>query len=179
MPGATVTEDRGAAPGCSRADRSATLAVISRDRTAPMSSIPARLSIVTLGVREFHRARDFYRSLGWEEASTSGEPWACFRTAGALLALFPVDDLAVDAAAPTPRSAAQFGGFTLVVMVETPALVDRTLEAARAAGATVVKEASDAFGGRSGYFADPEGNRWEVAWLPGARFDERGALLDV
>lgn len=144
-----------------------------------MSSIPPRLSIVTLGVRDVRLARDFYRSLGWQEASTSGEPWACFRTAGALLALYPVDDLAVDAAAPAARSAALFGGFTLAVMVETPELVDRTLEAARAGGAAIVKEPADAFGGRSGYFADPEGNRWEVAWLPSARFDERGVLLDV
>jgi len=50
--------------------------------------------------------------------------------------------------------------------------------AARAAGAEVVKEAHDAFwGGRSGYFADPEGNRWEVAWAPNAVFDDRGVII--
>lgn len=144
-----------------------------------MSAIPPRVSIVTLGVRDVRRARDFYRSLGWQEASVSGEPYACFRTAGALLALYPLDDLAADAAARDPRSAAQFGGFTLACMVDDRELVDSTLDAARQAGATVVKEARDAFGGRSGYFADPEGNRWEVAWLPTAHFDERGGLIDI
>jgi hypothetical protein len=62
--------------------------------------------------------------------------------------------------------------------VETREGVDQAVEAARSAGATILKEPVDAeWGGRSGYFADPEGNAWEVAWLPGASFDDRGGLI--
>jgi len=57
-------------------------------------------------------------------------------------------------------------------------LVDQAIEAARSAGATVLRAPMDAsWGGRSAYFADPENNVWEVAWAPNARFDERGGLI--
>jgi catechol 2,3-dioxygenase-like lactoylglutathione lyase family enzyme len=66
---------------------------------------------------------------------------------------------------------------TLACNVDSPEQVDAAFAAAVAAGATPVAEpvARD-WGGRSGHFADPEGNRWEIAWAPGAEFDDRGAL---
>ena len=55
--------------------------------------------------------------------------------------------------------------------------VDIAYAAALAAGATAIMEPIDRdWGGRSGYFADPEGNRWEIAWAPGMQFDERGSV---
>ncbi|MDQ3875161.1 MAG: VOC family protein [Actinomycetota bacterium] len=140
--------------------------------------VPSRVSTITLGVRDFETMRDFYRRLGWEEGTSSGEPYAVFRTAGALLALFPIAALAADANAELEVREG-FKGFTLALYVERAQLVDETLAAARAAGANVVKNPGEAFGGRSGYFADPEGNRWEVGWLPTVRFDDRGSLLDL
>jgi catechol 2,3-dioxygenase-like lactoylglutathione lyase family enzyme len=133
--------------------------------------VPARVSVVTLGARDVSALKTFYRGLGWPETPVSGEPYASFRTAGALLGLFPADALADDANADADRL-----GFTLTVMVDSPAEVDEVLEAAAAAGATIVREPRDAFGGRSGYFADPEGNRWEVAYLPHTTFDATGGV---
>lgn len=67
---------------------------------------------------------------------------------------------------------------TLACNVDSRAEVDTAFAAAVAAGATVVAEPTDRpWGGRSAYIADPEGNRWEVAWAGTARFDERGALV--
>jgi uncharacterized glyoxalase superfamily protein PhnB len=67
---------------------------------------------------------------------------------------------------------------TLAVNVETPEEVDAALDAAISAGAKLLKAAHTAdFGVRSGYFADPEGNVWEVAHMPGSTFDERGGMI--
>jgi uncharacterized protein len=56
--------------------------------------------------------------------------------------------------------------------------VDEAIATAQGAGAVVSKPPEDAFwGGRSAYFADPEGNLWEVAWAPMFKFDERGSLI--
>jgi uncharacterized glyoxalase superfamily protein PhnB len=57
-------------------------------------------------------------------------------------------------------------------------MVDEALKTVRGAGGRVLAEPVEReWGGRSGYFADPEGNVWELAWMPGATFDERGALI--
>ena len=97
---------------------------------------------------------------------------------GVLLTLYPLDELAAEAAPElgVPASAG-FSGVTLACNVDSQEQVDIAFAAAVAAGATPVAEpvARD-WGGRSGYIADPEGNRWEIAWAPGAAFDERGAL---
>ncbi len=140
--------------------------------------IPARVSIVTLGVRDLASMRAFYRGLGWHEG-ISTEGFAAFNTGGAVLALFPLDDLARDAhtAAP-PGESGGFKGVTLALNVEEKAQVDKVIAEVRAAGGRVAKEPIDAdWGGRSAYFSDPEGNLWEVAWMPGSSFDERGGLI--
>jgi uncharacterized protein len=70
-----------------------------------------------------------------------------------------------------------FSGITLAHNVRQPADVDRLLAVAEAAGARITKPAQDAFwGGRTGYFADPDGHRWEVAWNPHFAIAEDGAL---
>jgi orotate phosphoribosyltransferase len=125
--------------------------------------VPARLSVVTLGARDLDRLRDFYRGLGWR-AEVDLEGFAAFRTRGAVLTLYPRAQLAADTAgveggeAPT-RS-------TLAVNVEARAQVDTAIAAAERAGARVSRPADAEWGGRSGHFADPEGNVWEVAWVP-------------
>ncbi|WP_433133245.1 VOC family protein [Micromonospora sp. CA-240977] len=66
----------------------------------------------------------------------------------------------------------------LACVVDGREEVDLAFAAAVAAGATVVAAPTDRpWGGRSGYIADPEGNRWEIAWAGTAVFDERGALV--
>jgi catechol 2,3-dioxygenase-like lactoylglutathione lyase family enzyme len=139
--------------------------------------IPARVSLVTLGVRDLASMRAFYGGLGWKEAITT-ETFAAFETGGAVLGLFPLEALARDANAAAPQGKAGFKGMTCAINVEDKEMVDEAITAVRAAGGRIVKEPIDAdWGGRSGYFSDPEGNLWEIAWMPGSSFDDRGGLI--
>ena len=125
-----------------------------------------KMSIVTLGVRDVGRAASFYRALGFPVHGSAEGDHVMFRMEGTWLALFPRDALAADAGLPPGGSG--FRGVTLARCVSSRAAVDATLEEVRAAGATIVKPACDAeWGGYSGYFADPDGYRWEVAYNPG------------
>ncbi|MEU7751595.1 VOC family protein [Micromonospora sp. NPDC049171] len=143
-----------------------------------MSTVPSRLSVVTLGARDIGVLRSFYRSLGWPELPSSDDDWSAFLLGGVLFALFGLPELAAEAAPGVPAPAGGWSGVTLACNVDSREEVDGAFAAAVAAGATVVAEPTDRpWGGRSGYIADPEGNRWEIAWAGSARFDERGALL--
>ncbi|MEX0762927.1 MAG: VOC family protein [Dehalococcoidia bacterium] len=143
-----------------------------------MMSVPARMSIVTLGVADLEAAKTFYEALGWEPASSSvpGEiTW--FRTADSYLGLFDYDSLAKDAnLPPTPR--APFGGITLAICVDSEEAVTSAIDDAVRAGATVLKSAERAeWGGVSGYFADPDGHPWEVAFNPNFPITEDGRVF--
>ena len=136
--------------------------------------IPARMTVVTLGVQDMPAMRAFYRSLGWRETKDSTDGFASFLLDGAILALFPFKELAEDARVPASDVGTAFRGVTLAINVETKELVDTTIDHLRAKGAPITKEPEDAsWGGRSAYFADPEGNLWEVVWAPSA-FDADG-----
>ncbi len=139
-------------------------------------SIPARLGIVTLGVADLARSVAFYEALGWERCTSSSEAIAWFRTADSHIGLFPWHELAEDARLPAePR--ARFGGITLAINVETPEAVGMALEAAVAAGATLLKPAiATDWGGTSGYFGDPDGHPWEVAHNPFFPIDAGGRV---
>jgi catechol 2,3-dioxygenase-like lactoylglutathione lyase family enzyme len=128
--------------------------------------IPARLTSITLGARDLGSLRDFYKRLGWETA-VELDNFATFQLRGAVLALFPLDELAKDANTAPADCGEGLRGFTLAMNVERWEDVHETIAAAREAGARIAKEPVDAdWGGRSGYFTDPEGNFWEVVWLP-------------
>ena len=134
-----------------------------------------RLSIVTLGVDDLARSRDFYERLGWERSAKSSDGVAFFRAGGAVLALYPRAALAEDAHVPAEGSG--FGGVTLAHNARSREEVDAVLAEAQAAGARLLKPAQDVFwGGYSGYFADPDGHPWEVAWNPFFPLDEEGRL---
>ena len=142
-----------------------------------MTEVPARLSIVTLGVRDMGVLRSFYRALGWRELSIGDDTWTGSLLGGVVLALFPLPDLTAEAA-PGSKDPAGWSGVTLACTVSTRDGVDTAFDSAVAAGATPVAEATDrSWGGRSAFIADPEGNRWEITWSPRATFDARGALL--
>ncbi|MBQ0907034.1 VOC family protein [Micromonospora sp. U21] len=143
-----------------------------------MGPLPARLSVVTLAARDIGVLRSFYRSLGWPELPSSDDGWSAFLLGGVLLALYPLPDLTAEAAPGVSDPAGGWSGVTLACNVDNRAEVDTAFAAVVAAGATVVAEPTDrSWGGRSAYIADPEGNRWEIAWAGTARFDERGALI--
>jgi catechol 2,3-dioxygenase-like lactoylglutathione lyase family enzyme len=139
-------------------------------------SVPARISIVTLGVDDLKRAKDFYEALGWEVAGSAGGEICWFRTADSYLGLFGRESLAKDAALRSePR--AEFGGITLAINVESETAVDAAFEAAEGAGAQILKPAERAdWGGYSGYFADPDGHPWEVAYNPSFPMGEDGRI---
>jgi hypothetical protein len=124
-----------------------------------------RISIVTLGVEDLERSTTFYRDgLGLPERAFDGDI-TFFTTAGTWLALYPREALAEDATVPTAGSG--FSGVTLAHNVASKAAVDAVLAEGETAGAEIVKPAQDVFwGGYSGYFADPDGFLWEVAWNP-------------
>lgn len=136
-----------------------------------------KLSIVTLGVSDLNRSRIFYEDgLGWKPSSASQESIIFFDLGGVGLALFPLDELAKDAAVSPARSG--FAGITLAHNARSIAEVDAVLQTAERAGAKLIKQAQQVFwGGYSGYFADPDGYLWEVAWNPFIEIDEKGALI--
>ncbi len=138
-----------------------------------------RLDLLTLAVADLDEARRFYcDAFGWSPTlDVPGEIIFLQLNHGLLIGLFSADDLSTDMgqAAPTVTPGA---GFTLAHNVRSPAAVHEVLEQAQRAGATIIKPAQDAaFGGYHGYFADPAGIRWEVAYNPGWRVDPGGRVF--
>jgi uncharacterized protein len=143
-----------------------------------MSAIPPRLTAVTLGARDLPRLRDFYDALGFRRTVTVEDEFAAFLVGGVVLALFPLELLAAEAAPGAEPPGGGWSGVTLAINVDEREHVDEAFAAAVRAGARAVAEPVDRdFGGRSGYVADPEGNRWEVVWAPGIEVDARGAVI--
>lgn len=127
-----------------------------------------RISFVTLAVTDLEASRRFYADgLGWTpELEVAGE--VVMFAAGDRLVLSLWDRAAFEA--EVGGRTVQGPGLlpvTLAHNVETPALVDEVLDLAAAAGAVVGEAVEREWGGYSGYFADPDGIRWEVAWNPG------------
>lgn len=131
-----------------------------------------RISLVTLGVDDLERAVAFYRDgLGLPTKGIVGQEHehgavAFFELqAGLGLALWPRRSLAHDAG--LPQSPASPTDFCIAHNVGSRDEVDAVLSQARAAGARIVKEGQETFwGGYAGYFQDPDGHLWEVAWNP-------------
>jgi uncharacterized protein len=139
-------------------------------------SVPARISIVTLGVDNLARSKAFYEALGWEVAGTVGDEICWFRTADSYLGLFDRESLARDAGLRSEPTA-EFGGITLAINVESEAAVDAAFEAATSAGARILEPAKGTdWGGYSGYFADPDGHPWEVAHNPSFPIGDDGRI---
>jgi uncharacterized protein len=131
-----------------------------------MSDAVPLANTITLGVQDLVRERDFYRELGWPIVFDSDD-FIVFELRGTLLALFPLDKLAVDSRAdPEPGR----GGIrsAVIIQVDTPGAVDQLAERVQQAGGTLTKPPTDAdfFVGRDAYFADPEHNYWEIAYAP-------------
>lgn len=124
-----------------------------------------RINFVTLVVSDLDRARRFYlNGLGWTAALDAAGEVAMIRVGDKL-----VLSLWAESAARGEIGEVTRGGtlpFTLAHNVASPAEVDAVLETARAAGATVYAAEQRDWGGYSGYFTDPDGFRWEVAFNP-------------
>ncbi len=133
-----------------------------------------RISLITLGVDDLARARDFYeRGLGWTP-SGDHDGVSFYQLPGIAFALFGRDDLAADARVPIDG---RFSGITIAVNQHTESDVDAVLAQAQANGGTVLKAAEHTeWGGYSGYFADPDGHVWEVAVNPAWTINDDGTL---
>ena len=140
-------------------------------------TVPARISLVTLGVDDLARATTFYEALGWRRSSASNDEVSFFATADGVLALYPFPALAADAGLP-PGPLPPPGRATLAINVGSEEDVDRALAEVVAAGGTVAVAASRApWGGYLGWFSDPDGNLWEVTHNPGFPLDEGGSVV--
>ena len=132
-----------------------------------------RVSVITLGVRDIARARAFYEALGWTACTPPDSPVCAFDLNGMTLGLYGWDALAEEA--KIPADGGRFLGAALAYNVREKSEVAPVLAAAVAAGGTLMKAAEDVFwGGHSGYFADPDGHLWEVAWNPHAPLGPNG-----
>lgn len=139
-------------------------------------SVPARVSFVTLVVREMARMQRFYRQFGWPESKFTDDTFAAFQTGGAVLGLYGAENYAKDHGAPA--TAGTFRGFVLAINCRDAAEVDRIHETLRTFdGITVHGEPRDLPFGRSFEWSDPEGNLWEVTWANGTSFDAREGLI--
>ena len=124
-----------------------------------------RITVVTLGVSDLADSIRFYRDgLGLPMRDRDPDSDIAFFTLdGTWLALYPRDSLAEDVTVPVEGRG--FSGVTLAHNVSTKAEVQAVLDEAAANGGEIAKPARDAFwGGYSGYFADPDGHMWEVAY---------------
>jgi len=137
-----------------------------------------RITLITIGVSDLPRALRFYRDgLGWPTTYEEGGPVAFFNTSGTRLSLYPLDHLAAGISPDVQPSRAGFGGITLAHNVRTKAEVAEVLALAERAGGRIIKPAQDAFwGGHHGYFCDPDGYYWEVAWNPRLPLDAEGFM---
>ena len=147
-----------------------------RIRSTEEEVVDPWISLMTLGVRDIERSRRFYRGgLGWPMSVASTEDVAFFRTGGMVLALYKWELFAADADLSPEGSG--FAGISLAHNVATRELVDAALGAAVAAGGTLLKSGTETeWGGYTGYFVDPDGFLWEIAWNPGVQMREDGTI---
>jgi len=135
-----------------------------------------RLSLVTLGVADLARSRAFHEAWGWKASSASQPGIVFFQANGLALALFGRSALAEDAGVEDRPTG--FAAITLAYNARSKQEADEVYANAVAVGAHAVKPLQDVFwGGYSGYFADPDGHLWEVAWNPFFPLDEQGHLF--
>ena len=137
-----------------------------------------RLSMVSLGVESVADSTAFYQRLGWKKSETASNESITFIQLGCImLGLYGRGPLAEDIGVENTDSDG-FSGITLAHNTRTKNEVDEVLTLAVNAGAKLLKPAQDVFwGGYSGYFADPDGHMWEVAWNPFLEINEDGAVI--
>ena len=136
---------------------------------------PQRVSLITLGVDDLARAKAFYSALGWVPGDEVPGQVVFYQLHGSVFGLFGRAELAKDQG--REGTDLQTGATTLAQNFPSKADVDKAFEEALKAGATSLKEPEMVFwGGYSGYFADPDGHVWELAFNPFWPLSEDGSL---
>ncbi|MGM0421401.1 MAG: VOC family protein [Bacillota bacterium] len=139
-----------------------------------------RINLITLGVKNMQKSIRFYRDgLGFQTSVQEDDPdIVFFNNDGSRLALYPLELLADDIAEDLPEKKPGFAGITLAYNAKSEAEVDEVVEQAAAAGGEIVKPPQRVFwGGYSGYFTDPDGYHWEVAYGENWEFDSNDMLI--
>lgn len=132
-----------------------------------------KLNIITLGVSDLQRSLEFYeKGLSWKKSSASQDNIVFFPLGGMVLALYPRELLAEDATIPAKGSG--FSGITIAYNAKSEQEVDEVLAEVKKLGAVIVKPAQKVFWG--GYFQDPDGHLFEVAYNPFFDFDANDNL---
>ena len=133
------------------------------------------ISIVTLGVEDYARAKSFYEALGWT-VTLDIQDTAFFQANGVVLVLWSREKLARDTGVNDDGST--WSGITLAHDVGSRDEVHEVIEAARRNGATITREPAETFyGGFAGVFRDLDGHAWEVAHNPGFGLNEDGSVV--
>lgn len=141
-----------------------------------------RLNLVTLGTRNIIESHRFYKELGFDMSMIGPEssPHVIFfRNEGSRISLYPLEDLARDLDKNSPPNlTSAFSGITLGYNAKSAEEVDRVMEKAEQVGAKIVKQPEKTdWGGYGGYFTDPDGYYWEVAYGEMWQFDESNMLI--
>jgi uncharacterized protein len=139
-----------------------------------------RINLIALGVKNIGESLRFYRDgLGFETSVKEENPEIVFfNNGGTKLELFPLEALAKDINENDPPRGQGFSGITLAYNAKSAEEVDEVMKKAERAGAKIVKSPQRVFwGGYSGYFSDPDGYYWEVAYAESWQFDENDMLI--
>lgn len=137
-----------------------------------------RISIITLGVSNLEESFEFYSALGFSSSKTPEDGIVFFKAGGVCLALYPLMALAKDISPDLEANRSGFSGITLAHNTKSKEEVDAVLDLVKKAGGKIEKPAQDVFwGGYSGYFSDPDGYLWEVAYGDCWEFNEDGSLV--
>ncbi|MCD8030900.1 MAG: VOC family protein [Bacteroides sp.] len=124
-----------------------------------------RITVITLGVADLQRSVRFYEQLGWKRSDKSVGELIVFNMPGILFALYPIGELAEDVTIPHEPS--RFSGIALAHNTHSEEEVAEILAKVESIGGSIVKPAQKtSWGGYSGYFADPDGYLFEVAYNP-------------
>lgn len=133
------------------------------------------VSLITLGVVDYERAKTFYQAIGWSLAMDIAET-AFFQANGVVLVLWSREKLAADMG--VVDDGARWGGIALAHNVASDEEVTGIIEDARAHGAEIIRDPSPTFyGGYAGAFRDPDGHVWEVAHNPGFGLADDGSVI--
>lgn len=140
-----------------------------------------RINLVCLGVRDMEKSLTFYKGIGFTTLVTEpNPPIVFFNNVGTKLELYPLQNLAkdIDEKKPPALSDGGFSGITFAINVKSEQEVDELMARVQHQGGTLVKPPQKVhWGGYSGYFRDPDGYYWEIAWASFWKFDEQDMLI--
>jgi len=137
--------------------------------------VEQRVTLLTLGVSDYERAKAFYAALGWSPM-LEVEATAFFRANGLILTLWAREKLSADMG--IPDDGARWSGIALAHNVRSRDEVHEIIEQARTNGADITREPAETFyGGYAGAFRDLDGHGWEVAHNPGFGLDDDGNVV--